>query len=474
MSRLIRHLLIANLFFSGICYGDDLKQGAVDYIDGQRETMESMAKDIWAYAELALAETRSSARLRSFAVEQGFDIEDGVAGMPTAFVASFGQGKPVIAILGEFDALPRLSQKAITSPEPLVEGGNGHGCGHNLFGVGSLGAAAAVKRMMEAGNLNGTVRFYATPAEEAIGGKIYMARDGLFDDVDIVLSWHPDSTTQIDSSGSMAMVETLVEFKGISSHAASDPWNGRSALDGLELFTHALNLWREHVKPTVRIHYAYSDGGGAPNVVPATAAAPVWIRDIAMPDVLPLLERMKQMAEGAALATNTEVKVSLLSGTYNLIHNKEVSKVIHANMLALPPIEYTEEEIEFARALQTAMGKDANGLVTSVKPLNFNPTEVTGGSTDTADVSWIAPTVEFSQVTAPADIPWHSWAVVASSGNGIGMKGMMQAAKTISMTAIDYLQDPGLVTLARQQLEADIQGNEYRAYLPPGPPPVPE
>lgn len=450
-----------------------LKDAVVDAVDQQRAGMTQMSDAIWAHAEIALAETASSALLADYAEQQGFSVTRGVAGMPTAFIASYGDGEPIIGVLGEFDALPRLSQAATPARSPRIDGGNGHGCGHNLFGVASLAAATAIKRQIEAGQLSGTIRFYGTPAEEAVGGKIYMAREGLFDDVDVALSWHPSYVTRVDTAGSQAMVETTVEFRGVAAHAAHDPWNGRSALDGLELFTHALNLWREHVRPSVRIHYAYVDGGGAANVVPATASASVWVRDNEMPSVLELYERMQKMAEGAAIAANVDVDVKLVAGTYNLLQNKELAKIVHANLRMLGPIEFTPVENEFAKELQQALGVPAVGLNGQPEPLDLEATDIDGGSTDTADVSWVVPTLEFGVATAPTDIPWHSWGVVAASGMSIGHRGMTHASKALATSLVDLYTSPEKIAAAKAQLREDLAGLSYRAYIPDGPPPVP-
>lgn len=436
--------------------------------------MTGMSDAIWAIAETALEETESSAILADYAESRGFNVSRGVAGMPTAFIASYGEGEPIIGILGEFDALPRLSQEAAPGRNSLVEGGNGHGCGHNLFGVASLAAAVAIRDLMDSGDLDGTIRFYGTPAEEAVGGKIYMAREGLFDDLDAAISWHPSHETRVDTAGSQAMVETMVEFQGLSSHAAYDPWNGRSALDGLELFTHALNLWREHIQPTVRIHYAYVDGGGAPNVVPATASASVWIRDTEMPSVLDMLERMKEMASGAALAANVDARVRLVAGTYNLLQNKELARIVQANLERLGPIGFTPAENAFAVSLQEAIGVAPVGLDGRPKPLALDASEIDGGSTDTADVSWIVPTLEFGVATAPTNMPWHSWGVVASSGMSIGHRGMTHASKALATSMVDLFTSPEKVAAANAQFREDLAGQTYRAYVPEGPPPVPE
>jgi len=451
-----------------------LKDTVIASIDVQRGTLIEMSDAVWAHAETALYETESSLLLADYAEQQGFDVERGVAGMPTAFIASYGDGRPIIGILGEYDALARLSQSATPTRHPIHENGAGHGCGHNLFGVASLGAATAIKQLIESGELQGTIRFYGTPAEEAVGGKTYMAREGLFDDLDVALSWHPSDETEIDLAGSQAMVDTMVQFTGISSHAAYDPWNGRSALDGLELFTHALNLMREHVRPSVRIHYAYVDGGGAANVVPATASASLWIRDSEMGSVLELLERAKVMAQGAAMAAGVEAEVILITGTYSIINNSEAAKVVHANMLQLGPVEFTAAENAFARDLQKAMGVAELGLNGSVVPLDLNATDITGGSTDVADVSWIVPTIDFNVATAPVDIPWHSWGVVAASGMSIGHRGMHYASNVLATSMVDLFTSPKTIKAIQAQFREDTSGLSYRAYVPEGPPPIPQ
>jgi aminobenzoyl-glutamate utilization protein B len=290
------------------------KLAAVASIDRHRAELITVADQIWEFAETALKEYRSAALLADFAESQGFSVERGVAEMPTAFVASYGSGRPIIGVLGEYDALPGISQKVQTTKEAFEEGAAGHGCGHNLFGAASLGAAVAVKELIAAGELEGTVLFYGTPAEEAVGGKVYMVRAGLFQDVDAVLAWHPGDEVAADTEGSQAIIDVIVEFKGRTAHAAYDPWNGRSAADGVEVFTYALNLMREHVRPTVRMHYVVEHGGDVPNVVPDYARLWVWFRDSTHQGVEELLERARAIAEGAALATGTEVTFRVQAG----------------------------------------------------------------------------------------------------------------------------------------------------------------
>jgi aminobenzoyl-glutamate utilization protein B len=320
------------------------KKAAAASIEAQRVDLASLADQVWGFAETALRETRSAALLADHAEKHGLRVERGVAGMPTAFVASYGQGRPVVAVLGEYDALPGLSQKALPERAVVKEGGPGHGCGHNLLGAASLGAAIAVKELIAAGKLAGTVRFYGTPAEEAVGGKVYMARAGLFRDVDAVLAWHPDDGTRADMEGGQAIVDLMVEFQGRTAHAAFDPWNGRSALDAAELFTHGVNMMREHVKPTVRMHYVIPDGGDVPNVVPDHAKVWIWARDFSRSGVQDVLDRLRKVAEGAALMAGVTQTVTVQAGDYEVLVNEAGERLLDANLRWLGPIAYTPEE----------------------------------------------------------------------------------------------------------------------------------
>jgi len=449
------------------------KEAVVAAVERQAPELVALSERIWRYAEPALEETRSAEALAGYAAAQGFRVERGVAGMPTAFVASYGEGRPVIAVLGEYDALPGLSQKAVAHHEVLEPGGAGHGCGHNLFGPASLGAAVAVKELLAAGDLRGTVRFYGTPAEEAVGGKIYMARDGLFDDVDAVLAWHPDSETRADTRSSQAMVDFRVEFEGRAAHAAFDPWNGASALDGLELFLHALNLMREHVRPSVRIHYTISEGGDVPNVVPEHAQLWCWVRDTTRDGVEALMERVHAIAAGAALAADVKARVVVQSGSYEMLPSRAGARILQANLEWLGDLEFGPEEQEFARRLQRAADVEPTGLDGKVRPFEEDPPEPQGGSTDVADVSWVAPTIHLVVTTAPAEVPWHSWSVVAASGSPAGQRGMLHAARALAATMVDLFEDPERLRAMREEFEKATEGKTYQAYVPDGPPPVP-
>jgi aminobenzoyl-glutamate utilization protein B len=448
------------------------KEAAAASIDAQRADLVSLADQVWGFAETALRETRSAALLADHAEKHGFRVERGVAGMPTAFLASYGQGRPVVAVLGEYDALPGLSQKAVPERAVLKEGAPGHGCGHNLFGAASLGAAIAVKELIAAGKLAGTVRFYGTPAEEAVGGKVYMTRDGLFRDVDAVLAWHPDDRSQADTEGGQALVDLMVEFHGRTSHAAFDPWNGRSALDAAELFTHGVNMMREHVKPTVRMHYVIPDGGDVPNVVPDHAKVWIWARDFERKGVQEVLERLRKVAEGAALMAGVTEKVTVQAGDYEMLVNEAGARLLDENLRWLGPIAYTPQEQAFARELQTSAGVEPVGMDASIGPLQGQEKE--GGSTDVGDVSWNVPTLHVSVVTAPRGVPWHAWPVVAAGGMSIGHKGMALAAKTLAATMVDLFDDPAALAAVRAEFAAKTKGFVYQPFIPDGPPPLPK
>lgn len=450
------------------------KEEAVASIDRQRPELINLSNQIWGFAETALRETRSSKVLADYAEKQGFKVERGVAGMPTAFTATYGSGRPIIGILGEYDALPGISQKATTTKEPLEAGAAGHGCGHNLFGAASLGAATAIKELIASGKLKGTIRFYGTPAEESVGGKLYMAREGMFKDLDVCLAWHPGDEIEADTGSSQAMVDFIVEFKGKAAHAAADPWNGRSAVDGLELFTHGINMLREHVKPTVRMHYAILKGGDVPNVVPEYAKLWCWVRDSKRAGVEDVMQRVYKIAEGAGLMAGVEAKLTIQSGDYEMLVNMAGARLLYSNLAWIGPIKYTEEEQEFARQIQRTTNVEAVGLKGEIKPVTEPKGEPDGGSTDVADVSWIVPTLHLTVTTAPYRAPWHAWPVVASGGMSIGHKGMTLAAKTLAATMVDLFEDAMIRESIQTEFKEKVRGHVYKGYIPDGPPPIPE
>ena len=469
-------LLITFVVHPLLTLGGDLKkkEEAVASIERHKGELVGLSDQIWGFAETALRETRSSRVLADYAEKQGFEVKRGVAGMPTAFVASFGQGRPIIGILGEYDALTGISQKAQPVKEAQEAGSAGHGCGHNLFGAASLGAAVAIKELVAAGKLKGTIRFYGTPAEESVGGKIYMARAGLFNDLDVCMAWHPEDKTRADVDSTQAIVDFIVEFKGKAAHAAADPWNGRSAVAALEFFTTGINRMREFVKPTVRMHYVIQKGGDVPNVVPEYARVWCWLRDSKRAGVDELLSRARKIAEGAALMAGVESKLTVQSGDYELLVNLTGAKLIHANLTWLGPIQYTPEEQEFARAIQRATGVEEKGLNGAIQPLLPPKPDPEGGSTDVGDVSWIVPTLHLSVTTAPEGAPWHAWPVVACGGMSIGHKGLTQAAKALAATMVDLFEDDKAREAIRAEFKEKSKGEVYKPSVPDGPPPLPK
>jgi len=451
----------------------DAKREAVVTIDRHAGEMTALSDEVWRYAETALKETRSAKALGDWAEGKGFRVTRGVAGLPTAFVAEFGSGKPMIGIMGEYDALPGISQKTQPTKDALEAGAPGHGCGHNLFGVGSLAAAVAIKELIAADKLQGTIRFFGTPAEEAVGGKLYMLRDGVFNDVDVMLAWHPSDETQSDTKSSQALVDLTIEFRGRAAHAAFDPWNGRSAADGLEIFTFSVNMMREHIRPTSRMHYVVQKAGDVPNVVTEYAKLWIWLRDEKREEVDRLLGRIREIAQGAALAAAVESQVNVQGGDWNMLVNMTGQRAAWQNMAWLGPVAFTAEEQEFAKTIQKETGVEPRGLVGAVKPFEANPGPAEGGSTDVADVSWNVPTIHLSVTTAPIGAPWHGWPVVACGGMSIGHKGMVCASKALAATMVDLFRDPKLVQEVRAEFARATSNVTYKPYIPPGPPKAP-
>jgi aminobenzoyl-glutamate utilization protein B len=448
------------------------KQALIASVEKHEANLIEISDQIWALAETAFEEDESSKLLADYAERQGFTVERGVAGMPTAFVATYGSGRPVISVLGEFDALPGISQKAQPTKEPLNEGAAGHGCGHNIFGAGSLGAAIAIKELIESGAISGTVKFMGTPSEEKYFGKIWMVNAGIWDDVDVNISWHPSASIEADVQSSLALVDFKIEFYGQAAHASGDPWNGRSASDALELYTTGINYYREHVKPTVRMHYHIQDGGQVVNVVPDYARLWMRVRDTKRSGMMPVYERVMAMAEGAAIMANVDYKISLISGIYEVLVNREGGKIMQANLELLGPIEYTEEEIAFGKKIQEETGKDQVGMDSEIKPLEETKEHPGGGSTDVGDVSWNVPNINLSVTTAPKGTPWHSWAVVACGGMSIGHKGLVYASKAMAMTMTDLFENPELIEKVKVEYKERKGDEVWEAMIPEGPPPI--
>lgn len=448
-----------------------LKKAVIQSVEQHKESLIKLSDSVWALAETAFEEQGSAKILADYAETQGMNVTRGVAGIPTAFTATYGSGQPVISILGEYDALPGISQKASPEKEALNPGAAGHGCGHNLFGAASLGAAIAIKEQIESGKLKGTVKFLGTPSEEKYFAKIWMVQAGLWDDVDVNVSWHPGAQTEADVQSSLALVDFKVEFYGQAAHASGDPWNGRSASDALELYTTGINYYREHIKPTLRVHYHIQDGGQVVNVVPDYSRLWVRVRDTKRTGMMPVYERIKEMAEGAAIMADVDYKITLISGIYEMLVNRRGGEVMQKNLELLGPLTYTPEEEAFAKKIQQATGKPQVGMDASINALLPTAEHPMGGSTDVADVSWNVPNINLSVTVAPKDTPWHSWAVVACSGMSIGHKGMIQAAKAMSMTMVDLFQQPKLV----QEIKAEFKerkGDEVYTPMIEGPAPL--
>jgi len=448
------------------------KKSVIQSVDTHATEMTGISDKIWAAEETAFNETQSSKLLADYAEANGFKVERGVAETPTAFVATYGSGKPVIGILGEFDALPGLSQNKVPTKSPLHEGAPGHGCGHNLFGTASLGAAIAIKEQIAAGKLKGTIKFFGTPAEEKFFGKLWMARAGLFNDLDVCMDWHPGAETKAAVQTGLALVDFTVEFTGQAAHAAADPWNGRSASDASELYANGINYYREHIKPTVRIHYQIQDAGKVVNVVPDYSRIWVRARDTKREGVDEVYARLQKIAEGAALMANVSYKIQLVSGIYEVLVNRTGAGYVQKNLELLGPNKYTEEEIAYAKKIQESTGKPQVGLHNKIEPLEETDPNAGGGSTDVGDVSWIVPTIRLSAATAPIGTPWHSWAVVACGGMSIGHKGMLQASKILAMTMVDLYEDPAKIEAVKKDYKEHRGDAPYKALIPDGPPPL--
>jgi len=443
------------------------KRTALQIVEDLRGDLEEMSMELWEYAELALLESKSAEYLADYLEAEGFSVERGVAEMPTAFVATWGTGSPVVGVLAEFDALPGIGNDIVPRKEPRSDGNpHGHGCGHNVFGAASVTAAVTLKRTLETHGLSGTVKLYGSPAEETVVGKVYMAKAGIFDDADAVLDWHPSLETRVRNQSGQALNNFEVEFYGQAAHSAADPWNGRSALDAVEMMNYGANMMREHVRPTTRIHYVIPNAGEAPNVVPEYARVWYYVRDTARAPVEAYYDRLLKIAEGAALATATEHQVTLLTGVHQMLLNRPLQEAMQANLDALGGPDFSENDQEFAKALQRSLGIEEKGLDVEPKPLSDKPDPPGGGSTDVAEVSWITPVVSLSVTTAAAGIPWHSWAATASHGTQGAFEGATFAAKVLALTGVDMFMDGELLTAAKAFFLEKTEGKPYVSPVP--------
>jgi aminobenzoyl-glutamate utilization protein B len=425
-----------------------------------------ISRQIWGFAEVGYKETRSAALLREELRKAGFAIEDNIGGIPTAFTATHGSGKPVIGILGEYDALPGLSQDHVAERKPLVPGGPGHGCGHNLFGTASAFAAIMVKEYLAEKKLPGTVRFYGTPAEEGGGGKIYMARAGVFTGLDAVLHWHPGSTNGTGLASSLANISGRFRFHGKAAHAAANPQDGRSALDALLLTSHAIELLREHIPSSARIHYVFTKAGDAPNIVPAFAESYLYARSPSMLELDPIWERILKCAQAGALATETRMEMELINSVYNILPNEPLARLIDRHLRHVGGVIYTAEETAFAEKLQKTFENPPPPTRAATVEAFSDEGGFPAASTDAGDISWIVPAGGFTAATFVPGTPGHSWQSTACAGSSIGRKGMLVAAKTLALTASDLFTNLAVLAEAKKDFERRRGGHTYRSRVP--------
>jgi len=444
-----------------------LKKEAFSWLESNTDELAEINDKIWSFAEVAMEEYESSELLASYLEKRGFDVTRGVAGMPTAFVAVYGSGEPVIGILAEYDALPGLSQEAVPYKKSVKEGEPGHGCGHNIFGTASTAAAVAMKEVMEKQGLSGTIKLFGCPAEETVVGKVFMARDGIFDGLSCCIQWHPSSANEVSLGSSNAMNSFQVEFFGKTAHAAGDPWKARSALDAIELTNVGLNYLREHLKPTARIHYVILKGGGAPNVVPDYAMAWYYVRDIDRESVEKDYERVMKIIEGAAKMTETTYKINFISGVHEMLPNRTGSEVVYSNLLIVGPPKFDEEEQSYAKKIQKNLGVEEKGLKTDIEPFRLPKRSWGGGSTDVAEVSWLTPTTGLGIAFKPAGTPGHHWAAVACGGMSISHKCIITAAKVMAASGLDFLTHPEIIKKMRKEWTEKRKGKEYKSPLSP-------
>jgi aminobenzoyl-glutamate utilization protein B len=438
------------------------EQLTIQNLEARTKEYGNIAHQIWEYAELGYLETKSAGLLQSHLKKEGFIIKSGVAEIPTAFVAEFGSGYPIIGILAEYDALPGISQAAEPERKIIEKGGSGHACGHHLFGTGSVAAAVEVKNWLKRSGIKGTIRLYGTPAEEGGAGKVYMVRAGLLNDVDAVLHWHPGSKNGASAASSLANKSAKFRFYGKASHAASSPQRGRSALDAVEAMNYMANMMREHMQMESRMHYVITSGGEAPNVVPAYAEVFYYVRHPEMQAVRKLFDRLVKTAEGAAIGTETKMEYEVIHGVYNLLPNETLSEVMYKNLQTVGGVEYTKAEEEFAKKIIATFNRE--GLTPSdakeIAPYTVS-NRGKGGSTDVGDVSWMVPTAGMRSATWVPGTGAHSWQAVAAGGTDIGTKGMMVASKTIALTAIDLFKNPELCEKAKKEL-AKKRGKDFK------------
>lgn len=461
---------------------DACRRAALDWIDAHASEYTAISDDIWRHPELPLAEHRTARLLSEVAERQGFSVERGVAGMDTAFVASWGSGRPVIGLMGELDALPGLSQRAVPVRDPFQEGAPGHGCGHNIHGSTAVAAAVALRHAAESSGLRGTIRLFGCPAEETVQGKVRLVAAGLFRDVEAALSHHPSSANTAHSGSSLALASLKFHFRGTSSHAAAAPEQGRSALDAVELMNVGANYLREHMIEKARLHYVIQDGGGQPNVVPPRASSWYYVRAPERAEVDAIVRRLLDIARGADLMAGTTHEVEPVGGCHNLIPNRTLIDLVVRSMRAVGAPRHTPEEVAFGRALSESISPETKrqlleregrpgweGLLGElfdervVEP--WMDGRVLPASTDVGDVSWVTPTTEFSTAACVLGTPGHSWQFTAQTGMSIGHRSLVFAAKVMALSALELLGDPGLLRAAREEWEGRMAGRVFRSPL---------
>ncbi|MDD4363083.1 MAG: M20 family metallopeptidase [Atribacterota bacterium] len=455
------------------------KNSIYQWIDKQESFLVDMAKRIWEKPEAGLEEKFATTLQVNVLKEAGFKIKENIGGMPTAFVAEYGNGNPILGILGEYDALPGLSQKIISKQEPVHEGDPGHGCGHNLLGTAGIGAVLAIKKLIDENKIKGTIRYYGCPAEETLVGKVFMARDGVFDDLDSCLTWHPGRLNQVWASSSLAMNSISFIFRGKAAHAAAQPDMGRSALDAVELMDIGANYLREHISDSARIHYSITNGGGEPNIVPDKASVWYYIRAPKRAEVEEITERIKKIAEGATLMTETTVDWTFLSACYEVLPNDILGDVIFKNMKAIQPPKFSKEDHDLAQQLEKTFLKGQKEKINQKVPSailkhvlhedvveTYDNDSVLAGSTDVGDVSQITPTAQFNTATWPIGTAGHSWQATVASGSEIGYKAMLYATKILAGSMVDLYLNEKIIQDAKKEFIQKTEGNKYIFPLP--------
>lgn len=469
----MRHLTLLILFAVSLNgYSQKLsklKKEALVETEALSAQVHELCQKLWNYSETALREKKSAALLIDVLKKEGFTIESGVAGMPTAFVATYGSGSPVIGILAEYDALPGVGNEPVPERAPRKDGvTGGQGCGHNLFGSACVNAAVSLKRLMSKGKFTSTLKLFGTPAEETVTGKVYMANAGVFNGLDAVLEWHPSQENKVTFESSLAMNNFQVEFFGQAAHGAADPWNGRSALDAVEMMNYGVNLMREHIYPSTRIHYVIPNGGEAPNVVPEYAKVWYYVRDTSRSNVEKYYDRILKIAEGAAMGTATTHKVTLITGVHEYNLNKPLLEAIQKNLQLVGPPTFTDEEQKWARDLQKSTEKEEQGFMTAIElmPEGWEELSPGGGSTDVAEVSFLSPTAGFGVATAPQGVPWHSWATSSSHGTKASFRSAEVATKVLVLSGVDLFTNSELLADAKAYFQKKTAGKPYVSPIP--------